>query len=178
MKLLYTEGNFLDAGQQVLFYFIAEDNVSREEYQHEVQNHAKFVSDTKDKMFDITPEEDHVPPVLGDVIWTHDGGNKWIGHCIVQTSKGDINLDAMTLCIKSIQRKCFDLNCPAVSMPLLANANDLEYWNTLFPIIENGLGDVQGIVYVKDNRTLDSILTNLPGKEITAHFTKPQIRFK
>ena len=83
MKILYTLGNFVYSGHQVLLYTINAKNESEEEYQQLADKcfAASFVP--KNDMFveidGIDTEETAKPPAVSDVIWTHTSGNQYIG---------------------------------------------------------------------------------------------------
>ena len=80
MKILYTLGNFVYSGHQVLLYTINGENDPVEEYQKLTEKCFAASMTPKDNMFKKFDGVDPVqPPMVSDIIWVHTSGNQHIG---------------------------------------------------------------------------------------------------
>lgn len=179
MKILYTLGNFVHAGHQVLFYTINAKNENTESYQQLAED--TFAASFAPKNGIFNPPEDVSPtnpPETGDVIWTHTSGNQYIACGIWrETPDGPIDFNALHLVCKSVYNKAKELNQQYVSMPMITE--DLSLWNFIYPIIEESFNDdVQVIVHIPVEETLIKLLESIGGEINAFEGNRPAIRFK
>lgn len=178
MKILYTLGNFVHSGHQVLFYTINGKDESTEDYQKLADKTFAPSFEPKHGIFNPPPNIDPVdPPMPGDIIWTHTSGNQYIGSGIWQLEpNGPIDFNALRLIARSVYNKASELDQQYVSMPLLTN--DLSIWNFVYPIIEGEFEDsVQAIVHIPDEKTMLALLDGIGGEINAFQANRPTIRF-
>ena len=183
MKILYTLGNYIYSGHQVICYTINNKNECVEDFQEDTEKCFAASMEPKNHMFHGHPELEGMnaePPIVGDVIWTHTSGNQYIAAGIWQESPTlPINFDALRLIMRSVKRKAEELGQLVVSMPLLTRDHDLDLWNFIYPIIEDEFRDVdiQAIVHIPTEEELLAVLDNIGGEfdELTRKTT--EIRF-
>lgn len=180
MKILYTLGNFIYSGHQILLYTINEKNDPVEEYQKLTEKCFAASLTPKNQMFeklDVDPVE---PPRVSDIIWVHTSGNQYIGCGVWQeTPDAPINFDALKLIIASARKKAEELDQLVISMPLITRNNDLDLWNFIYPIIEKEFEgvDIQVIVHIPTEEELLQVLDNMGGEFNKLQMEQPQIRF-
>lgn len=183
MKILYTLGNYIYCGHQILCYMINNKNECVEDFQIETEGCFAASMEPKNLMFhDHTNLEgmDAEPPIVGDVIWTHTSGNQYIAAGIWQESPtAPINFDALRLIMRSLQRKAIELEQLQISMPLLSRDHDLNLWNFIYPIIEEEFKDVdiQVIVHIPTEEELLALIDNMGGEFNKLQCKPPEIRF-
>ena len=98
MKILYTLGNFVYSGHQVLIYTINGENNPVEEYQQFAEKCFAASLQPKNDMFKELDADPVEPPRVSDIIWTHTSGNQYIGSGIWQeTPTSPVNFDALRL---------------------------------------------------------------------------------
>ena len=177
MKLLYTLGNFVHSGQQIIFYTINAKNENAEDYQILAESTFAASFAPKNGLFNPPEGTDKVdPPAVGDVIWTHTSGNQYIASGIWrETPDGPIDFNALRLICKSVERKAKELSQRYVSMPLITE--DLDIWNFVYPIIEESMSDVQVIVHIPLEETLLEVLDHIGGEINSFQQNRPIIRF-
>jgi hypothetical protein len=177
MKLLYTLGNFVHAGHQILFYTINAQNENTEDYQKLAESTFAASFGPKNNMFDPPEGVDEVePPAVGDVIWTHTSGNQYIATGIWrETPGGPIDFNALRLICKSVHRKAKELGQKYVSIPLITE--DLDIWNFIYPIIEQAFPDVQVIVHIPTEEQIIRVLEHIGGEINAFQQSRPIIRF-
>lgn len=179
MKLLYTLGNFVHAGHQILFYTINAQNENTEEYQLLAEHTFAASFGPKNGLFNPPEGIDEIaPPDVGDVIWTNTSGNQYIASGIWrETADGPIDFNALRLICESVNRKAKELGQQYVSMPLITE--DLSLWNFVYPIVEDAFDDdVQVIVHIPLEDTLLGVLDNIGGNINAFQQDRPLIRFK
>ena len=178
MKILYTLGNFVHSGHQVLFYTINNDNENTEEYQKLAEHTFAESFGPMNGLFN-PPEEvgDVDPPEVGDVIWTNTSGNQFIASGIWrEKADGPIDFNALRLVCKSVSRKAKELNQRYVSMPLITE--DLSLWNFVYPIVEEAFDDsVQVIVHIPTEEKIIEVLESIGGEINAFEGERPTIRF-
>lgn len=180
MKILYTLGNFVYSGHQVLIYTINAKNESVEEYQQFADKCFAASLIPRNNMFkelNIDPVE---PPAISDVIWTHTSGNQYIGCGIWNdTPDGPIDFDALRLIIASARKKAEELDQLVISMPLITRDHDLDLWNFIYPIIEKEFEgvDIQIVVHIPTEEELLKVLDNMGGEFNALQMDQPEIRF-
>lgn len=183
MKILYTLGNYIYSGHQVICYAINNKNECVEDFQKEAEKCFAASMQPKNLMF-----QDHTnlegmnaePPMVGDVIWTHTSGNQYIAAGIWQESPtAPINFDALRFIMRSVKRKAEELEQLVVSMPLLTRNHDLDLWNFIYPIIEKEFEgtDIQVIVHIPTEEELLSLLDNMGGEFDELQHKPTEIRF-
>ena len=184
MKILYTLGNFVYSGHQVLIYTINAKNESEEEYQQFADKcFAASFQPMRDMFIDIDgidADESASPPTVSDVVWTHTSGNQYIGAGIWQKEVGGpIDFDALRLIIASARKKAEELDQLQISMPLLTRDHDLDLWNFIYPIIEEEFKgvDVQVIVHIPTEAELLAVIDNMGGEFNQLQMEQPTIRF-
>ena len=184
MKILYTLGNFVYSGHQVLIYTINAKNESEEEYQKFADKCFAASFSPMRNMFTnidaIDADEAASPPAASDVIWTHTSGNQYIGAGIWQeTAGGPIDFDALRLIIASARKKAEELDQLVISMPLLTRDHDLDLWNFIYPIIEKEFEgvDIQVVVHIPTETELLAVLDNMGGEFNKLQMEQPKIRF-
>jgi hypothetical protein len=184
MKILYTLGNFVYSGHQVLLYTINAKNESEEEYQQFADKCFAASFGPKNDMFveidGIDANEAASPPAVSDIIWTHTSGNQYIGAGIWQEVPGSpIDFDALKLIVASARKKAEELGQLVISMPLLTRDGDLDLWNFVYPIIENEFKgvDVQVIVHIPTEEQLLAVLDNMGGEFNKLQMEQPKIKF-
>jgi len=183
MKILYTLGNYIYSGHQVLCYTINNKNECLEDFQKETEKCFAASMAPKNQIFtDMSQLEgmNAEPPIVGDVIWTHTSGNQYIASGIWQESPtAPVNFDALRLIMRSVKRKAEELGQPVVSMPLLTRDHGLDLWNFIYPIIEDEFRnvDIQVIVHVPTEKELLALLDNMGGEFDELHRGPPEIRF-
>jgi len=178
MKLLYTLGNFVHSGQQILFYTINAQNENTEPYQKLAESTFAASFAPKNGLFNPPEEVGEVQlPEVGDVIWTHTSGNQYIATGIWREKPdGPIDFNALRLICKSVSRKATELSQRYISMPLITE--DLSLWNFVYPIIEESLDDhVQGIVHIPTEEQLLTVLESIGGEVNAYQANRPIIRF-
>ena len=169
MKILYTLGNYINSGNQVLCYTINNKNEPVEDFQVETEECFAASMQPKKAMFgDMSHLEgmNAEPPIVGDVIWTHTSGNQYIASGIWQeTPDGPIDFDAIRYIMRSVIHKAQELDQLVVSMPLLTRDHDLDLWNFIYPIIEEEFRgiDIQVIVHIPSEDELIKLLENIGG---------------
>lgn len=177
MKILYTLGNFVHSGHQILFFAINANNENTEPYQKLAEK--TFAASFAPKNGIFNPPEDCgevEPPHVGDVIWTNTSGNQHIAHGIWrEEGNGPIDFNALRLVCKSIANKAKELDQKYISMPLLTE--DLSLWNFVYPIIEEAFGDVNVVVHIPLEDTLLSVLDSIGGEIGAFQADRPIIRF-
>lgn len=180
MKILYTLGNFVHSGHQVLFYTINAKNEDTEDYQKLAEKTFAASFAPKNGIFNPPKDIDVevVPPETGDVIWTHTSGNQYIASGIWRDEpNGPIDFNALRLICKSVNNKAKELGQPYVSMPMIAD--DLSIWNFVYPIIEESFDDeVQVIVHIPTETQILKVLDSIGGDINAFTSNKPTIRFK
>jgi len=183
MKILYTLGNYINSGHQVLCYMINNKNIPVEDFQRKTEEcFAASMHPMKAMFGDMTHLEgmNAEPPIVGDVIWTHTSGNQYIASGIWQDSPtGPINFDAIRYIMRSVISKAKELDQLVVSIPLLTREHDLDLWNFIYPIIEEEFKgvDIQVIVHVPTEEELISLLENMGGEFNELHRKPPVIQF-
>ena len=180
MKILYTLGNFVYSGHQVLLYTINAENNPVEEYQKLTEKCFAVSLTPKNDMFKKF-DADHVePPRVSDIIWVHTSGNQHIGVGLWQeTSTSPINFDALHLIIASARKKAEELDQLVISMPLITRDHDLDLWNFIYPIIEKEFEgvDIQVIVHIPTEKELLQVMDNIGGEFMPMSMRPPIIRF-
>lgn len=183
MKILYTLGNFVTSGTQILCYMVNNKNEATEDFQKDTDKCFAASLVPKNQIFsDLTELEgmNAEPPIVGDVIWTHTSGNQYIASGIWQSDPSTpVNFDAIRLIMRSVIRKAQELDQLVVSMPLLTRDHDLNLWNFIYPIIEEEFKDidVQVIVHVPTEEELIALLDNMGGGFDELQRSPPEIRF-
>jgi hypothetical protein len=188
MKILYGEGNFMDQGHQILAYpaSVGQDAI----LQIEKDVLAK-VPDVKQSVFNMYAKNENFafdPPVMGDVIWTQTSGNKWIAHCIMFDERGDINFDALALCMKSLKKKAIELGQEQMAIPLrwFPDREMKQLWVRTYEEIEEALSDqddetvvgkFQVFAFDPDSKYVRDVFESLPGAK-RAFYSDVQIRFR
>ena len=177
MKLLYTLGNFVHSGHQILFYTINAQNENTEEYQKLAEHTFSASFAPKNGLFNPPENTDPAdPPAISDVIWTHTSGNQYIASGIWrETPDGPIDFNALRLICKSVERKAKELSQRYVSMPLITE--DLDIWNFVYPIIEESMPDVQVIVHIPLEEKIIEVLDHIGGEINAFQQERPIIRF-
>lgn len=173
MKIIYTEGDFLEGGYQVIAYAVNADNITKSTSQKHVRDVMPDAMIPYDGLYNDANAE---PPHISDVIWTQTSGNRWIAHCIVfDETTGELNEDAMRKAMRSVGKKCVELEQNAISMDLFG-CDDETNWNNVYPIIEEEIQE-QVFVHVALNEDLLKVIDTLPGQ--THNFPDPEqyIRF-
>jgi len=181
MKILYTLGQFVHSGHQLLFYTINNENRNHEGYQVIAEQTFEPTLRAKNDMWTKFEGVDPVePPDVGDVIWTHTSGNQHIACGIWQEGPdSEIDFGAFRLICKSVLNKAKELNQLAVSIPLLTLKDDINIWNIVYPIIEDEFAseDVQVICHIPTEKELVHVLDSIGGN-IKRYESEPlQIRF-
>jgi len=178
MKILYTLGQFVYSGHQVLFYTINAENKNTEDYQKLAEDTFSASFAPKNGIFN-PPEgvSESVPPETGDVIWTHTSGNQHIASGIWrETAEGPIDFNALRLVCKSVSNKAKSLNQKFVSMPMITD--DLSLWNFVYPIIEEAFDDsVQVVVHIPTEEQIIEVLESIGGEINAFEGNRPNIRF-
>lgn len=183
MKILYTLGNYIYSGHQVICYTINNKNESVEDFQKETEKCFAASLTPKNLMFKKHTNlegMDAEPPIVGDVIWTHTSGNQYIAAGIWQeTPTTPINFDALRFIMRSVKHKAEDLGQLIVSMPLLTRDHDLNIWNFIYPIIEDEFrdADIQVIVHIPTEEELLALLDNIGGEFDELKHKPTEIRF-
>lgn len=188
MKILYAEGNYLDAGHQILAFPAKIGDKLDMPIEQAIAHTVPEVKQSIENMYSENPQYEVVPPQLGDVVWTQTSGNKWYAHCIVYDDAEKFSFAAFELCMKSIKKKAIEIEHDQIGMPLRWVAKDalFNYWSEIYKIIEKELGDsdedvvhdkCQAFVYDNDNELLFDILALLP-VGIKAYYSDVQIRFR
>lgn len=181
MKILYTLGNFVYSGHQVLLYTINGENDPVEEYQKLTEKCFAASMTPKDNMFKKFDSVDPVqPPMVSDIIWVHTSGNQHIGVGVWQENPtSPVNFDALRLIVASARRKAEELEQLVISMPLITRNNDLDLWNFIYPIIEEEFKgvDIQVIVHIPTEEELVAVLKNMGGEFNELQMDPPKIRF-
>jgi len=180
MKILYTLGNFVYSGHQVLIYTINAKNETTEEYQEFADKVFAASMAPKNNMFKEMNTDPVEPPRVSDVIWTHTSGNQYIGAGIWQeTPNGPIDFDALRLVIASARNKAEELGQIVVSMPLITRDHDLDLWNFVYPIIEKEFegADIQVVVHIPTETELLAVLDHMGGEFNQLQMEQPTIRF-
>jgi len=177
MKLLYTLGNFVHSGQQILLYTINAQNENTEDYQKLAESTFAASFSPKNGLFNPPKDVGEVVlPAVGDVIWTHTSGNQYIASGIWrETPDGPIDFNALRLICNSVQNKAKELRQKYVSMPLITE--DLDIWNFVYPIIEAAMPEVQVIVHIPLEETLLAVLDHIGGEINSFQQNRPIIRF-
>ena len=177
MKLLYTLGNFVHSGHQILFYTINSQNENTEDYQKLAEHTFAASFGPKNGIFNPPEDIGEVdPPEVGDVIWTNTSGNQYIASGIWrETPDGPIDFNALRLICKSVERKAKELSQRYVSMPLITE--DLDIWNFVYPIIEEAMPNVQVIVHIPTEEQLLLALAQIGGEINSFQQNRPLIRF-
>jgi hypothetical protein len=188
MKILYGEGNFLDVGHQILAYpaSVGEDAVLQIE--KEVLQKVPDVRQSVFNMYAKNDNFDYDPPILGDVIWTQTSGSKWIAHCIMFDEEGNINFDALRLCMQSLKKKAIELGQEQIGIPLrwFPQGEMRQLWVRTYEEIEDVLseqddetiiGKFQMFAYDPDSKYVRDVFESLPGTK-RAFYSDVQIRFK
>lgn len=166
MKILYTLGNFVHSGHQVLLYTINEKNDPVEDYQKLAEDCFAVSLRPKNDMFKKLDTDPVEPPRVSDIIWVHTSGNQYIGCGVWQeTPDGSIDFDALRLIVASAKRKAEELDQLVISMPLITKNHDLDIWNFIYPIIEREFddADIQVIVHIPTENELLQVLDNMGG---------------
>lgn len=180
MKILYTLGNFVYSGHQVLLYTINAENNPTEEYQKLTEKCFSASLTPKNDMFKKFDTDPVEPPSVSDIIWVHTSGNQYIGCGIWQElSTSPINFDALRLIIASARKKAEELGQLVISMPLITRDHDLDLWNFIYPIIEEEFKDVdiQVIVHIPTEEELIAVLDSIGGDFMPMSIMPPKIRF-
>jgi len=183
MKILYTLGNFVFSGHQVLLYTINAKNKNVEDFQNEAENCFAASFAPKNQMFKPMDElegMDAEPPGVGDVIWTHTSGNQYIAAGIWQENpEAPVDFDALRMIAKSVCRKAKELNQLVVSIPLLTRNHDHQLWNFIYPIIEKEFAgsDVQVVCHIPTENELLQVLDTIGGEFNEFTRKPPEIRF-
>jgi len=183
MKILYTLGNYIYSGNQVLCYMINNRNEVSEDFQKDTEKCFATSMVPKNQIFtDLSKLEgmNAEPPIVGDVIWIHTSGNQHIAAGIWQdTPTSPIDFDAIRLIMRSVIRRASELEQLVVSMPLLTRDHDLGLWNFIYPIIEREFSgvDIQVIVHVPTEEELISLLDNIGGEFNELRRKPPEIQF-
>ena len=168
MKILYTLGNFVYSGHQILLYTINEKNDPVEEYQKFAEKCFAASLQPKNDMFKKFAGVDPVePPRVSDIVWVHTSGNQYIGCGVWQESPtSPVNFDALRLIIASARKKAEELNQLVISMPLITRDHDLDLWNFIYPIIEEEFAgvDIQVIVHIPTEEELLQVIDNMGGE--------------
>jgi len=177
MKILYTQGNFVHAGHQILFYTINSQNENVEDYQKLAEDTFAASFSPKNGLFNPPEDVGEVElPAVGDVIWTHTSGNQYIASGIWREKpEGPIDFNALRLICKSVHKKAKELNQNYISMPLITS--DLDIWNFVYPIIEQSIPDVQVIVHIPTEDQLLDVLGHIVGEINAFQQERPTIRF-
>ena len=180
MKILYTLGNFVHAGHQVLFYAINAKNENTEDYQKLAEKTFAASFAPKNGIFNPPKDIDVevAPPETGDVIWTHTSGNQYIASGIWRDEpEGPIDFNALRLICKSVNNKAKELGQSYVSMPMIVD--DLSIWNFVYPIIEESFDEeVQVVVHIPSETQILQVLDSIGGDINAFTSNQPTIRFK
>jgi len=189
MKILYGEGDFLESRHQIIAY---PASVSGENTMTLEKMVARRHPDVRQSVFNMFSENENfevVPPKMGDVIWTHTSGSKWIAHCIVFDENSNLNEDALTLCMKSIGKKATELEQDQIGIPLRWFDDEKDQkrrWVRVYETIEDALsneadeevlGKYQIFAYDPDSIYVRDIFESLPGGK-RAFYAEPKIRFR
>lgn len=188
MKILYGEGDFLESRHQLIAYPASVGGDATQPIETEVMRRQPDVRQSVFNMFAANEHYDVVPPRLGDVIWTQTSGNKWIAHCIVFDERGDMNWEALELCMKSIKKKAIEIDQEQIGLPLrwFPNRDMRMLWHRTYEIIENVMsdpedGDVVGsyqiFAYDPDSKFVRDLVESLPGQK-RAFYSDVNIRFR
>ena len=183
MKILYTMGNFVFSGHQVIFYTINNKNENTEDFQKEAEACFSSSFAPKNQMFqpmDSLEGMDANPPAVGDVVWTQTSGGQHIAAGIWQKEPGGpIDFDALQLIVRSVKRKAEDLKQNVISMPLITQDHDHNLWNLIYPIIEKEFVgvDIQVVVHIPTENELLQVMDNMGGEFDTLTRRAPEIRF-
>ena len=167
-KCLYTESEVTQSGAQVLITAMTlngETDKHSKKFQHAFPGAWEVMGQMRlgDHAEHTDENSENLTVNLGDVIWSHQGGNRQIGFCFVKESeKGDINKKAVALCIKSAVNKAKSLGIGYVGMDLMG-CKDGKEWADIVDIVENSLGECKGFVCIPTNEELVDVLENLPG---------------
>lgn len=176
-KLIYTVGNFYDAGQQVMVYDHNAANIPHTVIQKKIARTFPEATTVLNNLY-APQQEEVVPPLQGDVIWTETSGRKWIGHMLIhKNDETALNEEAVRLCIRSVRKKAVELGQDSVSMPLICAQDNKMQWLRVYPIIEEEMQGIKTIVWVPDKEYLADVMTLVPG-EWNAFSRTPFIRFK
>lgn len=177
MKIVYGLGNFLSSGAQIVAYPATQGINNQTNLEKSIFKKEPEVWHSVQNMYSENPNYTVVPPALGDVIWVYTSGNKWYAHCIVYETDGTLNFDALELCMKSVAKKCNEIEHHHVSMPYFDVSKDHRYWPKIYPMIEDVLSDAQVYVFEPDQDRLLAAMDQLPGN-IRKIFHTPRIRFR
>lgn len=177
MKIVYGLGNFLSSGAQIVAYPATQGINNQNNLEKAIFKKEPEVWHSVQNMYAENSNYTVEPPALGDVIWVYTSGNRWYAHCIVYEDNGEMNFDALELCMKSVAKKCKEIDHRHVSMPYFDDTSDHRYWQKIYPLIEDVLTDEQVYVYEPDQDRLLSAVDRLPGS-IRKIFHTPRIRFK
>jgi hypothetical protein len=166
-KCLYTEADVTQSGAQLLINAISLDGKilsdKTKKFQHAFPEAWKAMRQMLTNTMDLQDVETDVN--VGDVLWLTQGGNKYIGFCIVKkTSEHDINKEAIKATIRSTRNKAKELGIKYVGMDLFASETPQD-WAEIVDDVEEALGEIQGVVCIPTNEELVNVMENLPGSK-------------
>jgi len=188
MKILYGEGDFLESRHQIIAYPASTGGDARLGIETEVMKRHPDVRQSVFNMFAETDQYEVIPPRLGDVIWTHTSGNKWIAHMIIFDDNNYVNYDALVLCMKSIKKKAIELGQDQMGIPLRWYPDNVMMmnWIRTYETIEDTLseegedavvGNFQIFAYDPDSKYVRRVVESLPGTK-RAFYSDVKIQFR
>tara|TARA_R110000823_G_scaffold40754_15_gene107706 strand:+ start:687 stop:1235 length:549 start_codon:yes stop_codon:yes gene_type:complete len=167
MKILYTDMHVLDSGHQIKAYPATVGAEAKTNTEKDIESRVSDIQTSVKNMYSTWPDMEGVePPALGDVIWTQTSGNVWYATCIIYDENGKLNWEAAILCIKSLGKKCVELDQQEVGMTLFGSEEreDLPQWDDMQDVIEHYLEEyAQVVAYVPDIVYLSDVVSSLPG---------------
>ena len=188
MKILYSEGDFLESRHQIIAYPASVGGDMKLDIEKDVTQRHPDVKQCVFNMFAENENYDVVPPLLGDVIWTHTSGNKWIAHMIIFDERNAINYDALALCMKSIKKKAIELDQEQIGIPMrwFPDKIMMMNWIRTYETIEDTLsedgedavvGNFQVFAYDRDSEYVKRVVESLPGQK-RAFYSDVKIQFR
>jgi hypothetical protein len=158
-KILYAEGDYTASAIPLTIVGV---DITGESFNWEQHRADKAFPNNRVQLDQMLAYKDHEieiePPRLGDVFWSQTQKNKIVAHVFCyENKKFDVQALGRALKMINIRLKKHNL-MEEDRFAVMPAIGGVDNWENTYEIIEEAMGEVQTVVYAKDNPELLKIL--------------------